>query len=236
MENSRPKLGYWKIRGLASYLRYMLHYAEVDFEDITYEVGPAPQFSRDVWFNIKPTLDYDFPNLPYFQDGDFKLTESAAIAKYIAHKWAKDLLGTTTQEYANAEMLFEFVGKLKMAVTMPSYTGGEHGDAITCAKLATDCYPHLAKLVDFRSKHGFKWVAGNNLTWIDFYLWEIVDYMKWLSNDAVFEQFPSIKEYHANFLALPQIQKVWGDDEKIMKYPWNNAMAKIGGRDSTIHP
>ena len=200
MQSTKPTLGYWKIRGLAASARYLLHYAEVDFEDVMYEVGPAPEFSRDSWFTVKPTLGHDFPNLPYFEDGDFKFTESAAIFKYIAHKWAKELLGTTSQEYATAEMLMDAAGKLKMAVTMPSYTGGTYGDSITCAQLATDCYPQLAALVDFRSKHAFKWMAGNNLTWIDFYVWEIVDYMKWLSSDAVFEKFPSLKEYHENFL------------------------------------
>ena len=119
---------------------------------------------------------------------------------------------------------------------MLSYTGGTYGDSITCAQLAIDSYPHLAKLVEFRNKHGFKWMAGNNLTWIDFYIWEAVDYVRWLSNGAVFEQFPSLKEYHENFLKIPQLKKVWGDDEKIMKFPWNNANAKIGGRDSKIHP
>ena len=170
-----------------------------------YEVGPAPEFNRDCWFTIKPTLGFDFPNLPYFVDGEYKLTETAAIIKYIAHKWAKELLGTTSQEFANAEMLSEFAGKLKSAVTHPSYTGGSYGDSITCAQLAIDCYPHLAKLVDFRSKYGFKWMAGNNLTWIDFFIWEIVDYMRWLGNGAVFEQFPSLKEYHENFLSIPQL-------------------------------
>ncbi len=87
-----------------------MYYAEVDFEDFTYEIGPAPEFSRDCWFSVKPTLGFDFPNLPYFIDGDYKLTESAAIYKYIAHKWAKELLGTTSEEYANAEMLMEFAG------------------------------------------------------------------------------------------------------------------------------
>ena len=93
---SKPELGYWHIRGLAASIRYMLHYCEVDFLDTTYELGPAPEFSRDCWFSIKPNMGLDFPNLPYFKDGDFSLTESAAIHKYIAHKWAPHLLGKTS--------------------------------------------------------------------------------------------------------------------------------------------
>jgi len=109
-ESTKPKLGYWKIRGLGASLRYMLHYAGVDFEDVEYEVGPAPEWSRDSWFSVKPTLKMDFPNLPYLIDGDFHLSETAAIHKYIAHKWAPELLGKNSQEFATAEMMSEFTG------------------------------------------------------------------------------------------------------------------------------
>ena len=34
---SKPQLGYWKIRGLASMVRYILRYANVDYEDVMYE-------------------------------------------------------------------------------------------------------------------------------------------------------------------------------------------------------
>jgi len=41
---------------------------------VEYEQGDAPDFSKEVWFSIKPTLGFDFPNLPYLTDGDYKLT------------------------------------------------------------------------------------------------------------------------------------------------------------------
>ena len=93
MAESRPRLGYWHIRGLAAQIRYMLHYAKVDFEDVTYDVSAAPEWSRASWTDVKFTLGLDFPNLPYFFDGELNLTETAAIMKYIAHKWAPELLG-----------------------------------------------------------------------------------------------------------------------------------------------
>jgi len=37
----------------------------------------------------------DFPNLPYFIDGDFKLSETNAIHEYIADKWMPSLNGIT---------------------------------------------------------------------------------------------------------------------------------------------
>ena len=75
-------------------------YLSVDFEDVFYEQGDAPDFSRESWFSVKEKLGLDFPNLPYYIDGDFKLTESAAIIKYIAAKYDAKLLGRTTEEIA----------------------------------------------------------------------------------------------------------------------------------------
>ena len=88
MAESKPTLGDWAIRGLGQQIRYELAYAGVEFNDVTYEQGGEPDFSRQSWLDVKFTLGLDFPNLPYFIDGDYSMTESAAIMKYIAKKWA----------------------------------------------------------------------------------------------------------------------------------------------------
>ena len=175
----------------------MLHYAKVDFEDVTYEMSPKPEWSKDCWFSIKPSLGLDFPNLTYFFDGDYNLTESVAILKYVANKWAKELLGKNEREVANAEMIAEFVGQLKQSMNQPSYYGGVHGKDITCDKVFGGAEEHLKKIVDYRDKYGHKWLAGDSLMWIDFTFWELVDYCAWLIGpNALFDKFPSLKNYH----------------------------------------
>lgn len=65
-------------------------YLNVDFEDVHYEQGDAPEFSRDAWLKVKSSAladEMDFPNLPYYIDGDVKLTQSQAILRYIARKY-----------------------------------------------------------------------------------------------------------------------------------------------------
>jgi hypothetical protein len=91
--DTRPTLGYWKIRGMAAALRYQLAYCGVDFKQDLYEQGDAPDFSRQTWLSKKEKLGLDYPNLPYFIDGDFKMTETSAIHQYIADKWAPLLNG-----------------------------------------------------------------------------------------------------------------------------------------------
>ena len=62
------KHGYWPTRGAAQVGRLLLAYCGHEFEDVRYT-------DRDKWFNEdKKNLGFDFPNLPYLIDGDFKLT------------------------------------------------------------------------------------------------------------------------------------------------------------------
>jgi glutathione S-transferase len=78
-------IAYWKIRGLASNIRFQLAYSGItDYEMVEYEVGDAPEYDTSSWFNVKPTLGLDFPNIPYLIDGDLKLTETLAIHRYLA--------------------------------------------------------------------------------------------------------------------------------------------------------
>merc|ERR1711871_1626278 len=104
--NSKPVLAYWNIRGLAAQCRYLLHYCKVDFEDKMYAQGPPPEHSKACWFDVKESIGLDFPNLPYFIDGEVNLTETRAIMKYICHKWRPELLGTTSKEVGQSEMVF----------------------------------------------------------------------------------------------------------------------------------
>ena len=66
---------------------------------------------------MKNTLGLELPNLPYLIDGDFKLTQSAAILKYIARK--AGLLGVSdnasAEELARLDMIQEHVNDLRYA-------------------------------------------------------------------------------------------------------------------------
>ncbi|VDL64558.1 unnamed protein product, partial [Hymenolepis diminuta] len=61
-----PILAYWDVRGIGESIRLLLRYLGVEFEDKFYHFGPG--------------------KLPYYIDGDFKLTQSSAILEYIADK------------------------------------------------------------------------------------------------------------------------------------------------------
>ncbi|GIY60397.1 glutathione S-transferase [Caerostris extrusa] len=69
---------------VAEPIRFLLHYKQIDFVDKRYAFG------TDDWQNDKRALGLDFPNLPYFIDGDVKLTQSITIMRYLAEKYGMD--------------------------------------------------------------------------------------------------------------------------------------------------
>ena len=77
--SDKPTLGYWKMRGLASQIRYQLVFCRVEFEEHQYEQGDAPGYDRSCWLSVKDSLGLTFPNLPYYIHGDLKLSDANAI-------------------------------------------------------------------------------------------------------------------------------------------------------------
>ena len=65
----------------------MFYYLKVDFEDVMYDCGDAPDFDKSSWLDVKETMGFEYPNLPYLIDGETKLTETVAIMQYIAKKY-----------------------------------------------------------------------------------------------------------------------------------------------------
>ncbi|XP_018021556.1 glutathione S-transferase [Hyalella azteca] len=118
-----PVLGYWSLRALAEPIRTLLTYTGTQYEDKTYDIGPAPAYDRSEWFNVKFSLGLDLPNLPYYIDGDVKLTESSAIIRHLGRKTG--LAGATEQEKMRidvAESLYaDQTGSFVRLIISPNY-------------------------------------------------------------------------------------------------------------------
>ena len=109
----------------------------------------------------------EYPNLPYLIDGNNKITETKAIMVYIAKKWRPELLGTTAAQVGRIEMISYHVDKLKNNAINACYDPGNP------AEIVKDSRDPLSKL--FEIKGNSKWLCGNDLSWPDFYLVELLD-------------------------------------------------------------
>ena len=181
---SKPVLGYWKIRGLCSNLRYQLAYQGVDYEMVEYEQGD--DFSKEVWLSAKEQMKkdgFDYPNLPYFFDGDFKMSETQPIHRYIADKWMPEVLGKDAQTRATVNMMGNILGDIKMAITLPCYMDGN----IETVRGAID--EKLPKVVEFLGAK--KFLTGSDVTWVDFYFVEMIELMS-RQYEGFFGKFPTL--------------------------------------------
>ncbi|KAK3581606.1 hypothetical protein CHS0354_000146, partial [Potamilus streckersoni] len=106
---------------LAQPIRLLLHYVGENYDDVLYEQGDAPDYSREQWMSVKYSLGLPFPNLPYYIDGDIKVTQSNAIIRYIARK--HDLLGKTEEEKVAVDVLLDQAMDFRNALVKLAYNG-----------------------------------------------------------------------------------------------------------------
>jgi len=164
-------------------------------------------------------MDLEFPNLPYLIDGETKITETIGIMQYIAKKYRPALLGANAAEMGRISMLADKVLALKGNATKACYMVGDAEAIIDEAR------PVLAKIVEAMGDSD--WIAGANLTWLDFYFAEILDMLHEISDGLFYAEFQSLQGYWDRFVSLPNLGDAWTDDSKLMKAPFNNKMAKL---------
>ncbi|KAF0712386.1 hypothetical protein As57867_004833, partial [Aphanomyces stellatus] len=106
------ELGYWAIRGLAEPIRLLLVHTNTPFTDKHYHLQGEPgNWDKSDWLSVKFTLGMDFPNLPYYIDGDVKISESNAILHHIASK--NNLIGQTEVERAECAQMQDVLADIR---------------------------------------------------------------------------------------------------------------------------
>lgn len=217
---SIPELAYWSIRGLAAPIRMLLEYTDTKFTNKEFDCGPAPNFDKSCWFDIKHDLGFDFPNLPYYKDGDIKITQTNAILRYIARK--NDLCGKTEKEKALVDMMADVAMDFRNGWVglcyNPSFdeVKGNYLEKTLPAKL--DSY---AKFLGDR-----QFFCGESPSFPDFHMYELLDQHRMLAPDQI-KGHKKLNAFLERFEALPKI-KSYMESDRYRKAPLNNKMAKFG--------
>jgi len=221
-----PKLGYWNIRGLAQPIRLLLEEAGVEYEEKRYNYGPPPTFDRSEWNNEKFNLGLPLPNLPYYIDGDIKITQSLAIMRHIAR--TNNLVGKTEEEQVRADMAEQQLVDFRSAFVPMCYNPNFE-------TLKVDYLANLeGKLKVFSDLLGTNpYFAGPNVTYVDFLIYEMLDQHKYLDPN-VLDKFANLKEFHARIEERPRIAAYLKSD-KYLKWPLNGDMAAFGSRHKPLN-
>lgn len=106
--------GFWANKGLGEFPRWVLKICKANYK----EVNPE----RQAWHTqIKPNSLFPFPNLPYLKDGDLLLTESQAIAFYVADKLKPQLVGKNPIDGVRIRMIIQVFQDLFTILWRPIY-------------------------------------------------------------------------------------------------------------------
>ena len=224
--SSVPTLGYFETRGLAQPIRLLLNYAGVNFNDKRHKFGPgntmaeADTIKKD-WLAEKFTLGLDFPNIPYYIDGDLKLTQSLAILRHLARKHG--LTATDEKSLTQQDVVEQQLSDLRTALSM-QLIYNRPDDKQKEQKIIDDVIvPHLQLLSKFLGSN--QWLVGR-LTYVDFMAYETFDIIRNFTPET-FDKFPVLKEFMSRFESLEPIKKYMSSPQYI-SWPFTGPFSKWG--------
>ena len=225
---SKALLGYWDLRGLAEPIRLMLEYCKIPYEQKLYVCGDGPEFSRAEWVDVKYEVPLQFPNLPYFRDENgMYLTESWAIMQHIARK--HKLIPQDKKSAVLCDQLQGVVQDFRKSFTHMCYSSDFEK---TREEFLIQLPKKMKRFNEYLTKHAY--LAGNNLSYVDFAFVEIVDQVQMFNKNLfIDDQYCAVKKYLNKIMNLPNI-KLYRASSRFKKFPCNNKRAKWGGSKSDI--
>lgn len=192
-----PILGFWKdVAGLAEPIRLLLEYTETPYQEKNYI------FTLDYsdWLKEKFTLGLDFPNMPYYIDGDLKLTRQDVILKHLGRKLS--LLGEGERDQAMVDQLA--AESLDLHKEFRSHVYRKDFETLI-PELMEKMTCKLKEYDDLLKKGGKKWMVGDEITIADFTTYEVLRILKAWKSD-MFKELENLNKYMENFERLPTIK------------------------------
>ena len=126
-------------------------------------------------------------------------------------------------------MVFGVVSDIKSAFGPPMYYTGDKNAIIEISKRMEQVSKFLT---------GKSFVAGDYITWVDFFVFEQVELFAWITQGEYIPskeeyigfdflaKYPVLAEYHKRIAALPKFAEYYKSD-KFVSRPFNNKVAKL---------
>lgn len=200
-------LGYWGIRGKGQVPRLLLAYTGLKF---THKNYTAPE----QWFGADKTgLGFTFPNLPYLIDGDFKLTESEAICRYIIRRSGKtDLLGKDIHDQARVDNIIGVVADVSTPTVKVCFHDKYEEEK---EKVFQEIKPKVDAVNNLLGDKD--WLLGY-ITLADFKVAEAINYLEGIW-PVHFKEYPKLVALRDRFNHLPEIEAYYKGEHSV-KVPY----------------
>lgn len=177
---------------------------------------------KEEWFKEKYNFSLDFPNLPYYIDGDTKITQSQVILRHLGRKHGLD--GKTEADKIRVDLALaqahDYFMNFVQLVYDPKYEELKDG-------YLKDMPDKLKALSNFLGDR--KFVAGDYVTFVDFFLFEFLDSQVVFSED-ILKNFPSVEAYYKRVASLPGVEKYLKSD-KFIRYPFYSPLSHFNGKE-----
>lgn len=180
-----PTLFYWGIKA-----RGQLSVLIGQFATDGFQWNQSPD-----WPGMKP--ETTFGQLPFLVDGDIKVAQSNAIARYLARKY--NLQGDTDADYALSETLIEEQADLLTLVFTANYSANKE-EAYT--KVFAETFPKQLEYLENLIQNDFfttKLTAGSLAIFSAINIALDVE-------ATVLDKFPKVKAFYDRVAALPQVK------------------------------
>eukprot|EP00095_Tigriopus_kingsejongensis_P006840 maker-scaffold82_size396747-snap-gene-2.30 protein:Tk06840 transcript:maker-scaffold82_size396747-snap-gene-2.30-mRNA-1 annotation:"glutathione s-transferase mu2" len=214
MSSGKVILGYWDCRGLVEAIRLVLEFKSIPYEFRAAQNGPAPSFAKADWMASKAQIlsGFDFPNLPYYQDDQVKLTHSQAILQYLGRK--HDLVPTNEPAQIHLDLVREQLVELGASICNYVYFPTHRSQ------------PMLDLFEKKKAKIDGQWLTGDQLTYVDFFGFELLDHIRRLIPGGL-DSRPNLANFVSSFEGLPKIQS-YHESARFQAYPLWSVRSFVG--------
>ncbi|KAI4471549.1 glutathione s-transferase [Holotrichia oblita] len=189
---------YFNCKGLGEVTRMIFKYAGIDFID--------DRFSDEDWPKIKPNMP--FGQTPILIVDGKTANQSTAIARYAAKK-AK-LIGSDDWENLEIDAIVDTINDFRTKIQLYAYEQDSVIKETRKGPLFQETIPFYLEKLEQIAEQNNGHLAAAKLTWADFFLAGVIDYLDHLVEMNLLENSPNLQKVVRNVITI-QAVKAWID-------------------------
>ncbi|KAJ6638718.1 Glutathione S-transferase [Pseudolycoriella hygida] len=191
------KLTYFKSQALGEAIRMLLHYGNIEFDDIRID------FEKE--WPTYPKESLPLGQIPILEIDGKVLYQSIAICRYLAKKVG--LVGTTAMEDYEIDNAVDNLNDLRARIAAGFYEQNAAVKAEKMEVIRNVTVPFFLNKLDAIAKENNGHFALNKFTWADVYFTGMINYLNSMVGFNLTENHPNLKKVVENTESAPGIKE-----------------------------